>query len=116
MKQIGLALMIAALSPVAFAAGSYTEVWNPPEARAAAPRRPGNLHRLATHRHASAHTVKFHARRAPASAPKLMVKQNRMQDAAPSTEPDMSDIPRQITPEGNVLRVTTHGATAQVTR
>jgi hypothetical protein len=31
-------------------------------------------------------------------------------------EPDMSNIPRQITPEGNVLRVTSRGATAEVSR
>jgi hypothetical protein len=32
------------------------------------------------------------------------------------SEPDMSNIPRQKTPEGNVLRVTTRGATVEVSR
>jgi hypothetical protein len=34
----------------------------------------------------------------------------------PKDEPDMSDIPRQVTPEGNVLRVRGHALTARVVR
>jgi hypothetical protein len=34
----------------------------------------------------------------------------------PVHAPDMSEIPRQITPEGNVLRVDARGMTAEVTR
>lgn len=72
--------------------------------------------KLAAHRHIGPHTTKVHARRALTPSPGLMAKQRRMQEAVPATEPDMSDIPRQITPEGNVLRVTAHGASAEVAR
>ncbi|TFE40026.1 hypothetical protein E2553_24890 [Paraburkholderia dipogonis] len=115
-KRIGLAVLMAALAPAAFAAGTYTEVWNPPEARATAPHRVSAAHKTAAHRHLVPHAVKVHARRAPTFAPKLMAKQSQMQNAVPADKPDMSEIPRQITPEGNVLRVTTRGASVEVTR
>jgi hypothetical protein len=54
------------------------------------------------------HTLKVHARRATPSAPELMAKQRKMQKSGPAREPDMSEIPRQLTPEGNVLRVDAH--------
>jgi hypothetical protein len=113
-KRIGLALLTAALAPAAFAAGSYSEVWNPPEARANAPHGVSAAHKLAVHRHVVPHAMKVHARRAPTSAPRLMAKQSKMHKTLPTGEPDMSEIPRQITPEGNVLRVTGRGASAEV--
>ncbi|RDJ98535.1 hypothetical protein DLM46_32935 [Paraburkholderia lacunae] len=104
------------LASTAFAAGVYTEVWNPPEARATAPHRASPAHKLAVHRHAVPHAVKVNARRAPTSAPKLMAKQSNLQKPVPPEEPDMSEIPRQITPEGNVLRVDSRGIAAEVSR
>jgi hypothetical protein len=115
-KRIGLALLTATLAPAAFATGGYSEMWNPPEARATAPHRVNAAHKLAVHRHVVAHAVKVHARRAPTSAPGLMAKQSKMHKTLPTGEPDMSQIPRQITPEGNVLRVTGRGASAEVAR
>jgi hypothetical protein len=115
-KRIGLAILMATLAPSAFAAGTYTEVWNPPEARATTPRHVRAAHKFASHRHAVPHAIKVHARRVPTPAPSLMAKQQHMEEAVPANEPDMSDIPRQITPEGNVLRVTARGASAEVTR
>ncbi|MGF6410059.1 hypothetical protein OKW37_001729 [Paraburkholderia sp. MM5482-R2] len=106
--------MMATLAPTVFAAGTYTEVWNPPEARACAPRHVKTTHKLAVHRHVVSHTVKVHARLTPTAPPKLMAKQRHLQEAVPANEPDTSDIPRQITPEGNVLRVTARGAFAVV--
>lgn len=104
------------LAQAAFAAGVYTEVWNPPEARASAPRRVGDAHKLAVHRHVVPHAVKVHARSAPMSAPKLVAKQRNIQKGPPANEPDMSEIPRQLTPEGNVLRVDSRGMSPEVTR
>lgn len=116
MKSIGLAVLMAALTPAVYAAG-YTEVWNPPEARATAPHRVGGAaHKLAVHRPVAAHAVKVHARRTPTSAPRLLAKQSHIQKTAPADEPDMSEIPRQLTPEGNVLRVDSRGMSAEVTR
>ncbi|CAH2806985.1 MAG: hypothetical protein CPDRYMAC_6402 [uncultured Paraburkholderia sp.] len=123
MKRMGLAVLMATLTPTAFAHGRYIEVWNPPEARASAPHKIAGSHKTAFHRHGGTHAARIHARRipasapivapttAPASSPKLMANQHRTQDiapapaTAPATAPDMTDIPRQITPEGNVLRV-----------
>ncbi|CAB3741826.1 hypothetical protein LMG22037_06531 [Paraburkholderia phenoliruptrix] len=116
MKRIGLAVLMAALAPSAFAAGTYSEVWNPPEARATIPRKGSVAHTLPAHRHIVPHAMKVHARRATTLAPKLMAKQSHVQKSIPADKPDMSDIPRQITPEGNVLRVTTRGAAVEVTR
>ncbi len=116
MKRIGLAVLMAALAPAAFAAGTYSEVWNPTESRATAPHRVSATHKLSVHRHIVPHAVKVHARRGPTFAPKLMAKQSHMQNVAPAEKPDMSEIPRQITPEGNVLRVSTRATAAEVTR
>jgi hypothetical protein len=115
-KRTGLALMMATLAPGAFASGSYTEVWNPPEARATAPRHVRVALKPVSHRHMALHTVKLHARRQPSTTPNLMATRRHVEEAAPVSEPDMSNIPRQITPEGNVLRVTTRGATVEVSR
>ena len=116
MKRIGLAVLMMTLAPAAFATGVYTEVWNPPEARASAPRKVGAAHKLAVHRHVVPHAVKVHARHATTSAPRLIAKQGRIQKAMPTDEPDMSEIPRQLTPEGNVLRVDSRGIAAEVSR
>jgi len=115
-KRIGLALLTATLAPAAFATGGYSEMWNPPETRATAPHRVNAAHKPTVHRHAVPHAVKVHARRMSTSAPNLVAKQSHMQKTVPTAEPDMSGIPRQITPEGSVLRVTTQGASAQVVR
>ncbi|CAE6726968.1 hypothetical protein R69927_01039 [Paraburkholderia domus] len=116
MKRIGLAVLMTALAPVAYAAGGYTEVWNPPEARATAPHRVGAAHKLAVQRHVAPHAVKVHARRAPMSSVKLVVKQSHIQQAVPTAEPEMLEIPRQLTPEGNILRVDSRSISAEVTR
>lgn len=115
MKRIGLAVLLATLTPAVYAAG-YTEVWNPPEARATAPHRVGGAHKLAVHRPVVAHAVNVHARRTPTLAPRLLAKQSHAQKIVPADEPDMSEIPRQFTPEGNVLRVDSRGMSAEVTR
>lgn len=116
MKRIGLALLAATMAPTAFATGGYSEMWNPPEARTTAPHSVSAAHKLVTRRHVAPHAVKVHARRAPTSATRLMAKQHLMQEVVPAKEPDMSDIPRKIAPEGNVLRVSSRGASAKVGR
>ncbi|MFM0339056.1 hypothetical protein [Paraburkholderia fungorum] len=118
MKRFGLALLMAVFAPAAFATGGYTEVWNPPEARATMPRKTRAAHNTAMTRHVIPHAVKVHthARHVPTSAAKLMAKQSNPPRAVPANEPDTSDIPRQITPEGNVLRVNSRGMVAEVTR
>ncbi|MFM0386976.1 hypothetical protein [Paraburkholderia dipogonis] len=116
MKRIGLAVLMMTLAPAAFAAGVYTEVWNPPEARATAPHRVSAVHKLAVHRRVVPHAVKVRAQGVLMPAPKLVAKQRNIQKSPPANEPDMSEIPRQLTPEGNVLRVDSRGISAEVTR
>jgi hypothetical protein len=115
LKKTGLAGLIMTLCTAAHASG-YVEVWNPPEARASAPRKSPDARKSANHRHGDARAVKVHMRRNPRPAPALVAKQGRMQQAVPTQKPDMSEIPRQITPEGNVLRVTTRAADVGVVR
>jgi hypothetical protein len=115
-KRIGMAILVATLAPAAFAAGAYTEVWNPPEARATAPRKVTGAHKLEARRHVVPHTVKVHARHTAPSAFRLVAKQTNMQKTVPAAERDMSEIPRQLTPEGNILRVNSRGTAPKVTR
>jgi hypothetical protein len=115
-RKLGLALLTAALAPAAFGAGTYSEVWNPPEARATAPHRAGTPHRLAVRRHVALHAKKLHSPRALATAPRLVAKQGNTQKTLLKDEPGVSEIPRQITPEGNVLRVRSRAASVQVIR
>ena len=116
MKRVGLALLVATFAPAAFAAGGYSEMWNPPEARATVPHRVSAAHNQVTRWHVAPHAVKVHARRAPASAARVMAQRHHLQEVVPANEPDMSDIPGQITPEGNVLRVSSRGTSAKVGR
>jgi hypothetical protein len=115
-RRLALALLTAALAPTAFGAGMYSEVWNPPEARATAPHRPTALHKLAVRRHVALHAKKAYSRRTLAPATKLVAKQGNVPKILPQDEPDMSEIPRQVTPEGNVLRVKGHALSAHVVR
>ena len=116
MRKLGVALLAVAFAPAAFGAGTYSEVWNPPEARATAPHRVGTAQRLAVRRHVALHAKKVRSPRALATAPRLVAKQGNAQKTLRGDEPDMSEIPRQTTPEGNVLRVTGHAASAHVVR
>jgi hypothetical protein len=115
-RRLGLVVLTAALAPTAFGAGTYSEVWNPPEARATAPHGATALHKLAVRRHVALHAKKVYSRHTSAPASKLVAKQGNVTRTLPRDEPDMSDIPRQVTPEGNVLRVRGHALTAHVVR
>jgi hypothetical protein len=109
-------LLTATLAPAAFGAGTYSELWSPPEARATTPHTVGTAHKPTVHRHAVPHAVKVHSRRTSPTASRLVAKQGNVQKTLPTDEPGMSEIPRQITPEGNVLRVRSRAASAQVIR
>ncbi|AXF18902.1 hypothetical protein CUJ87_31630 (plasmid) [Paraburkholderia caledonica] len=109
-------MLTAALAPTAFGAGMYSEVWNPPEARATAPHRTTALHKIAVRRHVALHAKKAYSRRTSAPESRLAVKQGNVSGTLPKPEPDMSEIPRQVTPEGNVLRVRGQALTAHVVR
>jgi hypothetical protein len=112
-KIAGLTILMA-FAPTAFAAGSYVEVWNPPEARASAPHVKAT-HKALLHRRGAMHAVKLYRRRAPTPVAKLATKTNPRENVQ-AHAPDMSQIPRQITPEGNVLRVDSRSMSAELIR
>lgn len=109
MKLVGCALLLLAVTSPAFAGEHYTEIWNPPEARGGvhhdpAPAAP-KKHKRVVPRLVEAHM--HHP--AVAAAPKLTVKPRAIDNEAPRGTSGAPDIPRQFTPDGNVLRVRAQG-------
>jgi hypothetical protein len=113
-RKIAQLIVLMALAPTAYAAGSYVEVWNPPEARASAPRVKA-AHKAVIHRRSAMHAIKLYTRRAPTPVAKLATKTSPRENVPPHA-PDMSEIPRQRTPEGNVLRVDSRSMSAELIR
>lgn len=113
-RLLGVSAMLFAVASTAMAGEHYVEIWNPPEARASMPHHAVAGRRLANGRHATVHAVTMHARRTPAPNAKLAAARTDAdaREKAPAHTPDVSEIPRQITPEGNVLRVDSRGAAA----
>jgi hypothetical protein len=105
-RFFGCVLLLLGFTSSAFATQEYKEIWNPPEARGASHKHSATAHRSAKHTDGVQHIAKARAHRTP--VPKLAMK--------PGNAPDFSDIPRQITPEGNVLRVDSRNTAAEVTR
>lgn len=143
-RLFGCGLLALTFASTGWAAEHYVEVWNPPEARQPAARagadartgKSAEKHASATpkaaakpHKRRVAQAVKAGSHRPPAAAadapaaprPVAQPAPGRltvMQPAAPDTTHalNFSDIPRQYTPDGNVLRVGTHNRSAEVTR
>lgn len=96
-------LIAVTVSAPALAGGHYIEVWNPPEARAGA-RHPNVIPaKRVRHRHVRTALTQANARHSdgvPATLPNI-VTGPKAHDRGPSVD----DLPRLITPEGNVLRV-----------
>jgi len=119
MRLVGCALLLLGFSASVFSGESYREVWYPPEAGGVPPHST-TAHRAPKHKHVTSRLLKARSHRAPRSlsTPTLAMKRRvppTTTRAAPS-QPDMSDIPRQMTPEGNILRVDAHNVTRQVIR
>jgi hypothetical protein len=140
-----LAAALLAVAPAASAGERIIEVWNPPEARQGAQligktARPPHHRKVLAHRSAPMprqHQDAQQASQQPAHQPTMPAPARGAAGAtnhatAPLTDASrlkhnepapprhdithFEDIPRIVTPEGNVLRVGTDGATAQVTR
>lgn len=113
-RLMGVGAILFVVTSAANAGEHYVEVWNPPEARTGMPHRVKISHKAAIHRHVSLRTAKAHVGAQP---PRLLAKRHDVREDVPAaSSPDMSEIPRQITPEGNVLRVDSRGVTPEVTR
>ncbi|WP_334044682.1 hypothetical protein [Burkholderia ambifaria] len=143
-RLFGCGLLALTFASTGWAAEHYVEVWNPPEARQPAARTPtAHAGGKAVEKHASVQpkaAVKPHNRRvaqavkaAPHRPPAATVEApvaprpvaqpapgrlTVMQPVAPDTPHalNFSHIPRQYTPDGNVLRVGTNARSAKVTR
>jgi hypothetical protein len=114
LRFLGAGAILLTVASSVSAGERYIEVWNPPEARGGA-LHAKRLHRP-IHRHAGPQAVKFRARQSPAPLPKAVAKRSKAQDVLRPTEPDVTDIPRQITPEGNILRVSSRHDHVAVSR
>lgn len=114
-RFLGAGAILLTFASSVMAGGRYIEVWNPPEARGgvqhAAPLRSRSMHRPASPRPA-----RFHTRRHATPLPTVVAKHSKAEDGLRTTEPDVTDIPRQITPEGNILRVGSREAHAHLAR
>ncbi|MFM0170315.1 hypothetical protein PQR33_13370 [Paraburkholderia sediminicola] len=119
MRTVGWALLLLGLSTSSFAASTYREVWYPPEA-GGVPLHRTTAHKSATNKNSMPRILKPRIHRASRSAPTSTLAMKRKPAptgfTAKPPEPDLSDIPRQITPEGNILRVDSRNAAARVTR
>lgn len=97
-----------------FAGARYVEVWNPPEARVdtqrVQPARKAPKHRRASMRTGRTQLPSRSVAAAPGPKASVAAVGHR------TGEPRYDDIPRQITPEGNVLRVGGRGAEVEVER
>lgn len=111
MKLVGCGLLLLACTSSAFADEHYIEIWNPPEAR-------GGLHqgagapKMLTNKRRVPRLVKTRAHRTPTTAAKPGV----VGAGTRRVTPDVSEIPRLITPEGNVLRVDARDSLVEVVR
>ncbi|WP_087733517.1 hypothetical protein [Paraburkholderia piptadeniae] len=110
-------LAFAVVSP-SIAGERYVEVWNPPEARGVVGIRPVQTARnTPPHRRTAAHVPHHRLRRhvvATAPVPAISRRSTASQTSRPALTFD--DIPRQITPEGNVLRVNDRQPRVEVER
>jgi hypothetical protein len=113
-KRLVYGLLAMTFAGPALAGERYVEVWNPPEARgvAAAHTKKATMsaHKSVKQRHVSLYAAASHTRRKPGLTTPA---QSSVPDPVPATStpaasaaPTFDDIPRQIAPEGDVLRVT----------
>lgn len=139
MKRVGYGLLLLAFTSLTFAGERYVEIWNPPEARAGATGGSSAGSTAGTRRDPSARKPSAaagakHKRVAPRvvearmhhppTAVKIAPKPRAIEDDAPRATPAPAspsfpgtpDIPRLFTPDGNVLRVSTRGYHADVSR
>jgi hypothetical protein len=109
-------VVTAAACGPALAGTHYVEVWNPPEARTGAVH-PKPALKPPRHRRVGvtlAQAAKLRHRPGGSAAGNPKVATGTLN--TPNSQPSFDDLPRQITPEGNVLRVDGRDALAHVER
>lgn len=113
MKPLILALASLMVVSTARAGERYVEVWNLPEARFA---HPSIVHKPVRHRRSAFHSRESTARHKAIASISTAVRPTTVSKTAGTPRPTFDDIPRQLTPEGNVLRVKGGHSRAQVER
>lgn len=108
-NRLLLGLVITALTSVASAGEHYVEVWNPPEVRDNVPAVTAHVRKPLKKRHVSIKALSSTAAHPVVKAPATKQSATAKQVDIP---PAFDDIPRQITPEGNILRVSRGPASA----
>lgn len=124
MKRVGCGLLLLAFTSSTFASERYVEIWNPPEARTGSStgaRHDPSARKPAAKRKRVAPRVVEARMHHPPTAVKIAPKPRAIDDDMPRAtpappSPAAPDIPRQFTPDGNVLRVGTRGYGVEVSR
>lgn len=113
MKSVIGGLLLLVVVSTASAGERAIEIWNPPEARLTHTAK--TPHRVPAHRRISSHAA-LRKRRQVVTATVDKVKATDIPVETGKREPSFDDIPRQVTPEGNVLRVNDGSTGVMVTR
>jgi hypothetical protein len=115
MLRVLIAMLLAGAS-VAHAGEHYREVWNPPEARRAPHASNHPHHKPAARRLSAKRSTKTKPSRVAVSVQKATKRERVAHAALISVGLHARNLPPLLTPEGNVLRVDSHGARPEVTR
>ena len=114
-RLMGAGAILLAVASTGVAGEHYLEVWNPPEARQVKPPVCGKSKSGKTSL-LSHSTSKAVPRRVTDSIGKVSPNRHTGDSLQKRKTPRAADVPRIITPEGNVLRVTTRRVSAEVVR
>jgi hypothetical protein len=117
LRFMGAGALLLVMASTVSAGERYIEIWNPPEARLAQPstgcRQSSGCKPAAPSRHSPKATPRRVADAAAKSpAPRRAVAERARKQASPQAV----ELPRIITPEGNVLRVNDSEARVRVVR
>jgi hypothetical protein len=118
LRLVSAGAVMLAVASTATAGGHYVEVWNPPEARIGQPAGKGNNPKVGKTALLSRGMGKVAPRRVADPLAKASAGKHAQGNAVTrkATRPRFIDIPRILTPEGNVLQVGTGHMSVHVVR
>lgn len=111
-----LSVMLLAAASVAHAGEHYREVWNPPEARHALHGSHAAHHKPAARRLSAKRSTKMKPSRVAAYLPTPTKREHTGRAVRVNAGPRVQNLPPPLTHKGNVLRVDSNGAGAEVVR
>lgn len=113
-RLLSVGAMLFAVASTGVAGEHYVEIWNPPETRMQPSRsnkpKPGRVAVLPRH------TTNATPRRVADPVAKSLPNARAAKGPRKAAMPNATDLPRMMTPEGNVLRVHDGGAMVEVVR